>query len=244
MELKSYDHLAERLYEEPNDPVALVRCQNKVEVPWVLETIRRHIGYHAEILDMGCGAGHVTNSLAQAGHEVTGVDLSSTSLKIAEAKDVTGKVNYLRADVYRLPFSRESFDVVVAMDLLEHVMDPQKIITQATRVLRPGGLFIYSTVNKNPLSWLIVIKGIPWIVKNTPQNSHLYSLFISPRTLEEWMEDVGLDPIEKKGIRPVLMQKSLFDLLSTGEVPENLRFKFTKQCPIGYTGFAKKLREH
>ena len=244
MEMQTYDPLAERLYEAHNDPAALVRCQNKLEIPWVLETIRRHIGYHAEILDMGCGAGFITNALAIAGHEVTGVDLSGSCLKIAEAKDATGKVKYVLGDVYQLPFSRESFDVVVAMDLLEHVVDPQKVISQATRVLRPGGLFIYNTFNKNPFSWLLVVKGIPWFVKNTPEDYHVYSLFITPRKLEEWMEDGGLDPIEKKGIRPVFAQKSLVDLLRTGEVSDNFRFKFTKQCLIGYTGFAKKMREH
>lgn len=241
---ETYDHLAERLYEAHNDPVALVRCQNKLEIPWVLETVRRYIGYHAEILDMGCGAGFITNALGQAGHNVTGVDLSSSCLRIAAAKDVTGKVCYVRGDVYQLPFPRESFDVVVAMDLLEHVVDPQKVIFQATRVLRPGGLFIYNTFNKNPLSWLMVVKGIPWFVKNTPEDYHLYSLFISPRKLENWMEEAGLDPVERKGIRPVFAQKSLFDLLMTREVPESFRFKFTKQCLIGYTGFAKKMREH
>ena len=144
----------------------------------------------------------------------------------------------------RFVMQPERFDVVVAMDLLEHVVDPQKVIVQATRVLRPGGLFIYNTFNKNPLSWLMVVKGIPWFVKNTPEDYHLYSLFISPRKLETWMEEVGLDPMERKGIRPVFAQKSLFDLLMTREVPESFRFKFTKQCLIGYTGFAKKMREH
>lgn len=244
MELKTYEYLAEQFYQAHNDPVALTRCQNKLEIPWILETIRRHIGYHAEVLDIGCGAGFISNALAQAGHDVTGADPSRSCLQIAEAKDLTGRVRYVCTDVYRLPFSRESFDVVVAMDLLEHVMDPEKIIAQATRVLRPGGLFIYSTFNKNPLSWLMIVKGISWFVKNTPENYHRYSMFIPPRKLEAWMEDVGLDPIERKGIRPVLAQRSFLELLRTGEVSENFRFKFTKQCLIGYTGFAKKMRDH
>lgn len=239
-----YDALADRWYEAQDDPIALLRNQHKVQLPWVLDEIRRNIGYRAEILDMGCGAGFLSNDLALAGHKVTGIDLSTSSLKVAENRDKTKSVRYLQGDVYQVPFPRESFDVVTSMDLLEHVSDPQKVIREATRVLRPGGLFFYNTFHKNPLSWLVVIKGMEWFVKNTPDHYHVYSLFISPKKLKGMLEEAGLEHMQIRGIRPVFAQKAIFNLIRTGEVPKDFKFKFSKAALIAYTGVAKKMREH
>lgn len=240
----AYDELAERWYEAQDDPIALLRNQHKVEMPFILDAIRKNIGYHAEILDMGCGAGFLANDLAVAGHSVTGMDLSTSSLKVAESRDHTHTVHYEQGDVYRVPHPNESFDVVAAMDLLEHVSDPQKVIAEATRVLRPGGLFFFNTFNKNPLAWLVVIKGMEWFVKNTPADYHVYSLFIEPRKLELWMGDFGLETLEMRGIRPVFAQKALWQLMRTGSVPPNFKFTFSRSLAIAYTGVAKKSRDH
>ncbi|AHZ83968.1 2-polyprenyl-3-methyl-5-hydroxy-6-metoxy-1,4-benzoquinol methylase [Bdellovibrio bacteriovorus] len=239
---EAYDHLADRWYEAQDDPIALLRNQHKVEMPWILESIRRNIGYKAEILDMGCGAGFLANDLAAAGHKVTGIDLSTSSLKVAESRDLTHSVHYRQGDVYQVPFPNESFDVVAAMDLLEHVSDPQRVIAEASRVLRPGGLFFFNTFNKNPLAWLVVIKGMEWFVKNTPNDYHVYSLFIEPKKLKLWLEDFSLDTQEIRGIRPVFMQKALWQLIRTGEVPKDFKFTFSRAPLIAYTGFAKKSR--
>lgn len=241
---KTYDDLAERWYEAQDDPIALLRNQHKIEVPWILAEIRRNIGYHASILDMGCGAGLLANDLALSGHKVTGIDLSTSSLKVAESRDSTHSVRYQVGDVYKVPFPNESFDVVTVMDLLEHVSDPRRVIAEATRVLRPGGLFFFNTFSKSPLAWLIVIKGMEWFVRNTPADYHVYSLFINPETLNEWLEDVGMQVMEVRGIRPVFAQKALFDLMRTGVVPKDFRFTFSKSPKIAYTGYAKKMREH
>lgn len=239
---EAYDHLADRWYEAQDDPIALLRNQHKVEMPWILEAIRRNIGYKAEILDMGCGAGFLANDLAAAGHKVTGIDLSTSSLKVAESRDHTHSVHYRQGDVYQVPFANESFDVVAAMDLLEHVSDPQRVIAEASRVLRPGGLFFFNTFNKNPLAWLVVIKGMEWFVKNTPDDYHVYSLFIEPKKLKLWLEDFGLETTEIRGIRPVFAQKALWQLIRTGVVPKDFKFTFSRAPLIAYTGFAKKSR--
>ena len=144
---EAYDLLAEKWYEAQDDPIALLRNQHKLEMPWILEEIRRHIGFRAEILAIGCGAGFMSNDLALAGHKVTGLDLSTSSLKVAESRDPTHSVKYIQGDAYHVPFASQSFDVVAAMDMLEHVSDPQKVIAEASRVLRPGGLFFFNTFN-------------------------------------------------------------------------------------------------
>lgn len=241
---EAYDHLEERWYEAQDDPIALLRNQHKLELPWILESIRKNLGYKAEILDLGCGGGFLSNDLAQAGHQVTGIDLSASSLKVAQSRDHTGTVRYQQGDVYRIPFANASFDAVAAMDLLEHVSDPQRVIAEAYRVLRPGGLFFFNTFNKNPLSWLIVIKGMEWFVKNTPAEYHVYSLFIEPSKLKMWMEDEGLDMVEVRGIRPVFLQNAMWDLLRTGTVPKNFQFTFSNLPLIAYTGYARKLKQH
>lgn len=241
---EAYDLLAEKWYEAQDDPIALLRNQHKLEMPWILEEIRRHIGFRAEILDIGCGAGFLSNDLALAGHKVTGLDLSTSSLKVAENRDVTRSVKYIQGDAYHVPFASQSFDVVASMDMLEHVSEPQQVIAEAARVLRPGGLFFFNTFNKNPLAWLVVIKGMEWFVKNTPPQYHVYSLFLEPHKLSTWMEDVGLETMAVRGIRPIFMQRPMFDLIRTGVVPKDFRFTFSKSPTIAYTGFAKKSRGH
>lgn len=239
-----YDGLAEKWYEAHDDPVALLRAQNKLEIPWVLGEIRRYIGYQARVLDIGCGGGFLSNGLAKGGHHVTGLDLSSSSLKVAQSRDETGTVKYVQGDAYQLPFPRESFDVVTAMDLLEHVSDPRKILAEATRVLHPGGLFFFHTFNRNFLSYLVVIKGIELFVKNTPKDLHVYSLFRNPKELEIWMFDEGLEMISLKGIRPVFAQKALFQLMWNREVPGNFNFTWSRSKLLSYSGVAKKMRMH
>lgn len=241
---KVYNQLAERWYEAQDDPIALLRSQHKLEMPWILAEIRRNIGYHAEVLDMGCGGGFLSNDLALAGHSVTGVDISDSSLKVAESRDTTRTVRYLHGDIYQVPFNGESFDVVTAMDVLEHASNPQKVIAEANRVLRPGGLFFFKTFCKNPLAWLIGIKGMEWFVKNTPPSYHVYSLFIQPKKLCHWMEDLGMEVMDLRGIRPLFAHKSMYRLLRTGVVPADFKFKFTKSLIINYAGYSKKMREH
>ncbi|MNJ91299.1 Ubiquinone biosynthesis O-methyltransferase [compost metagenome] len=238
-----YNELGERWYKAQDDPIALLRAQTKLEAPWILNEIRRHIGYRAHILDVGCGGGFLANAMAEGGHDVTGIDLSTSSLKVAELYDKTHTVKYLQGDAYQLPFPKECFDVVCAMDLLEHVSDPQKILAEASRVLHPGGLFFFHTFNKNPISYFMVIKGMETFVKNTPKDMHVYSLFRDPVQLEDWMEDEGLEVVTMRGIRPVIFQKAFFKMLWTREVPDNFQFTWTKNPMVSYTGYAKKMRE-
>ncbi|MGZ3772524.1 MAG: bifunctional 2-polyprenyl-6-hydroxyphenol methylase/3-demethylubiquinol 3-O-methyltransferase UbiG [Pseudobdellovibrionaceae bacterium] len=239
-----YDHLAERWYEAQDDPIALLRNQHKTELPWILSEIRRNIGYHAEVLDMGCGGGFLSNDLALAGHKVTGIDLSTSSLKVAQSRDTTHSVKYLHGDIYQVPFDGQSFDVVTAMDVLEHVSNPRKVISEAHRILRPGGLFFFKTFSKNPMAWLIGIKGMEWFVKNTPKDYHVYSLFIPPKKLTNWLDNCGMEVMDIRGLRPLFAQKAFFKLLRTGVVPKDFNFKFTKSLLINYAGYAKKLKEH
>ncbi len=234
-----YEDLKDSWYDDPCHPVALLRAENAARNPWILERIRTLLGLSKDILDIGCGAGFLSNALAQAGHRVTGIDLSATSLQVAEKRDLTKTVRYLQLDAFALPFPDQSFDVVCAMDFLEHVEMPGQIVREAARLLRPGGLFFFHTFNRNPLSWLIVIKAVEWCVPNTPANMHLYSFFIKPSELKKWCSEAGLTVREIHGLSPRIASFAFWKSLIERKVDKKLEFRFTSNLTTGYLGVAK-----
>jgi 2-polyprenyl-6-hydroxyphenyl methylase/3-demethylubiquinone-9 3-methyltransferase len=195
-----YEDLDEGWYEEQAHPIALLRAENITRNPWILNQIKKRLGPSQVILDIGCGAGFLTNVLALQGHFVTGIDLSTRSLEVAKRRDQTKKVRYMQLDAFALPFADHSFDVICAMDFLEHVEMPGQIIRDVARLLRPNGLFFFHTFNRNLLSYLIVIKGVEWCIPNTPTNMHVYSYFIKPEELKSWCEQSGLNLQEMRGL--------------------------------------------
>lgn len=231
-----YDELGDDWYTSDSHPIALLRAENALRVPWIIN----EIGKDKAVLDIGCGAGMLTNALAKEGHEVFGIDLSENSLKVAQKKDATGKVKYAKANAYALPYENESFDVVCAMDILEHVEEPSLLIQEAARVLKPDGLFFFHTFNRNFLSYLVVIKGIDWFVPNAPKNMHVYPLFIKPKELKQLCFEKHLCIVALHGFRPKLLSLPLLKMLIQKRVPENFGFRFSKSLATGYCGYAKK----
>lgn len=236
-----YDTLGERWYEAQDDPIALLRAETAHRTPWIVETVEQCLGSAGvRVLDVGCGAGFLSNRLALRGWSVAGIDASASSLEIAAARDATRSVRYEIADARELPFRSASFDVVTAMDFLEHVDEPGRVIAEASRVLRPGGLFFFHTFNRTLLAWLIVIKGVEWFVKNTPRDLHVLSHFLEPREVSESCEASGLEIVDLRGQRPVILSRAFFQLLATGVVPKDFAFTFTSSTKVGYTGVATK----
>jgi 2-polyprenyl-6-hydroxyphenyl methylase/3-demethylubiquinone-9 3-methyltransferase len=236
-----YNELGKRWYEAKDDPVALLRAERRLLVPWVLKSIAKEgIGSDGKVLDVGCGAGLLSNPLSKNGYDVTAFDISSESIEIAKEYDETQKVTYLIANAYKFPFPDKSFDVVTAMDFLEHVDNPEIVVSEVSRVLKPNGLFFFSTFNKNWLAWLIVIKGVEWFVKNTPKNLHVLELFIKPSVLEDILKEHNLTTKQMLGIRPNFFTKAFLSMLFTGSVSDEFSFTFAKSLLIGYGGIAKK----
>lgn len=237
-----YDDLNDKWYTALNHPVALLRAENEVRAPWVLKTIQAQIGKRAKVLDVGCGAGFLSNALASSDFEVTGVDISKSSLEVAQRHDVSGKAIYLEANAYNLPFENESFDVVCAMDILEHVEKPARLIKEASRVLRPGGLFFFHTFNRNLFSYLLVIKGVDWFVKNAPENMHVYELFITPDELNAMCTKYDLKVEDLRGFSPDMFSKGFWKLPLTRTIAPDFKFHFSKSTATGYCGFARKTK--
>ncbi len=109
-------------------------------------------------------------------------------------------------------------------------------------MLRPGGLFFFHTFNRNPLAWLVVIKGVEWFVKNTPRDMHVLRLFIKPKELAGICRDHQLDVVELRGSKPVIFTASFWKMLASGVVPPDFRFEFSPSTLLAYTGFAERRR--
>jgi 2-polyprenyl-6-hydroxyphenyl methylase/3-demethylubiquinone-9 3-methyltransferase len=238
-----YESLDERWYEAQDDPVALLRAESACRIPWIAQEIAvQRGGRPARVLDIGCGAGFLSNALALHGHAVTGIDASERSLVVATRHDATRTVQYTVGDALYLPFPDASFDVACAMDFLEHVEEPHAVVAEAARVLAPGGLFFFHTFNRNLWAWLVVIKGVEWFVKNVPRDLHVLRLFLKPEEVRAMCEGNRLKVREIRGLQPTIPSGPLVRLLISGRVPPNFQFRFTKSTAIAYAGVAAKER--
>ncbi len=241
-----YQELGSKWYQAQDNPVALLRAESRLRNPWVNEKIEGILGVSIDksstkVLDVGCGAGFLSNYLAQQGYEVHGVDLSDSSLQVARDYDQTSNVRYTVANAASLPFKDNSFDVVTAMDFLEHVEQPKAIIAEMARVLRPGGIFFFHTFNRNFFSWLLIIKAVEIFVKNTPPDMHILRLFIKPQEIEAFCRSSNLQVKEFIGIKPNLFErKSLLSFLKREVAPE-FSFCFTPSLLSSYSGYAVKV---
>lgn len=235
-----YEDLEDRWLHANDHPIALLRAENNLRLPWIQEEITKRFPRPCDILDVGCGAGFLANYLAEQEHRVHGIDLSKSSLSVAIRSDKTQKVNYKMANAYQIPFPGNTFDVVCAMDVLEHLERPEEVIAECSRVLRPKGLFFFHTFNRNLLSWFLVIKCVEWAFANAPENMHVYPLFIKPKELAEMCGRNDLKMIEVKGMKPLLKPNHLWNMLRTKNVPEAFSFKFTKSLKTGYLGICMK----
>ena len=235
-----YDELHDMWKGVSNHPIALLCAENKVRTPWIAGQIDQFYPQGCTILDIGCGGGLLTNPLAKKGHHVTGVDLSVSSLEFARRSDATGRVLYLQADAHNLPMQDETFDVVCAMDLLEHVDKPDLVIAQASRLLKPSGLFFFHTFNRTLLSYILVIKGVEWFVKNTPKDMHLYSYFIKPSELKTFCDKAHLEVISLQGFIPDAKKWSFWKTAFSRQISPDFSFCFSSSLQTGYIGYAKK----
>ena len=148
-----------------------------------------------KLLDVGCGGGILSESLANEGADVTGIDQGDRVIKIAKlhAKESGIKVKYKHInieDFYKN--TDERFDVITCLEMLEHVPDPNSIINTCSKLLMPGGKIYFSTINKNLKAFLFAIIGAEYILNLLPKGTHEYKKFIKPSQLQAWANSNGL----------------------------------------------------
>ena len=230
-----YSDLKDNCYSKSDYPIAFLKAAHNLCDPWILD----NLSGNRKILDIGCGAGMLTNALAKAGHQATGIDISNVGLEIAKKHDETNSVHYLEANGYSLPFSDGEFDTVCIMDVLEHVEEPHLILGEAARVLKTNGTLFFHVFNRIFLNYLLMIKGIEECVTDSVYQHNSFSKLIQLDEIEDMFEMHKLKIQKQIRIRPRLI-KSIWKILATHQVPHNFSFCFSKRFGVGYGGYAYK----
>ena len=217
-ELAKFSDLAHRWW----DPHGEFRPLHEIN-PLRLEWIDRHAPLAGRaVLDVGCGGGILAEAMAQRGARVTGIDLSDKALRVAQLHlhesglDVRYESVSAEALAARAP---ASFDVVTCMERLEHVPEPAAMVAACARLARPGAPLFFSTINRNPKSYLFAVVGAEYLLRLLPKGTHDYERFIKPSELARWCRDAGLRSEE---------------LLGMTYNPMTRRYSLGQDCDVNY----------
>lgn len=202
------------------------------------------------VLDVGCGGGLLSEPFAALGCRVTGVDRSIPTLGAARlhAEKSRLDIQYQEASAESLPFDAEAFDVVICCDVLEHVDDLDKVIGEISRVLKPGGVFFFDTINRTFRSKLVAIKlAQDWrLTRLIPQDVHVWDKFIRPSELVFMMQKQSLSKCELVGLSPAInpiaalngLVRNKLGKISFAELGTKLKLKRSNDLSISYMGYA------
>jgi 2-polyprenyl-6-hydroxyphenyl methylase/3-demethylubiquinone-9 3-methyltransferase len=194
-ELDKFSKLAHRWW----DPEGEFRPLHDIN-PLRLDWIAGHAALDgAAVLDVGCGGGILAEAMARRGARVTGIDLSEKALRVAELHLHESKLD-VRYEKSSVEDYVGEFDVVTCMELLEHVPQPSSMVTACARLVRPGGRVFFSTINRNPKSYLFAVVGAEYVLGLLPKGTHDYMRFIKPSELSRWSRAAGLRTEEMIGM--------------------------------------------
>jgi 2-polyprenyl-6-hydroxyphenyl methylase/3-demethylubiquinone-9 3-methyltransferase len=199
-EIRKFEALASRWW----DPHSEFKALHDIN-PLRLDYVERAAGGLAgrRVLDVGCGGGILAEAMAVRGATVTGIDMGEMPLRIAELHTLeTGvEVEYRRVPVEVLASEQPgAFDLVTCMEMLEHVPSPASVIDACARLVRPGGTVVFSTLNRNPKSYLFAILGAEYLLGLLPKGTHEYARFIRPSELAGWIRPTELRLTEMTGL--------------------------------------------
>ena len=198
-EIDKFSALAHRWWD-PSSEFKPLHAINPLRLGWIQE----HVSIAGKkVLDVGCGGGILAESMAVAGAQAKGIDLSEKALKVADLHSLeTGvKVEYEYISAENLARKEAGqYDVVTCMEMLEHVPDPLSIIKSCAALVKPGGKVFFSTLNRNPKSYLFAIIGAEYLLRILPKGTHDYKKFIKPSELNEFIREAGLELNELIGL--------------------------------------------
>ena len=199
-ELAKFSELAHRWW----DPESEFRPLHQIN-PLRLGWIEGLVGLGGKrVVDVGCGGGILADAMARKGAQVLGIDLATKSLKVAQLHALeagTAGVQYREVSAEALAAEQPSqFDAVTCMEMLEHVPDPAAVVQACAQLVKPGGWVFFSTLNRNPKSFLFAIVGAEYLLKLLPKGTHEYARLIKPSELSQWAREAGLDLHSLKGM--------------------------------------------
>jgi 2-polyprenyl-6-hydroxyphenyl methylase/3-demethylubiquinone-9 3-methyltransferase len=200
-ELAKFSDLAHRWWDTESEFRPLHQI-NPLRLGWINERVPMP-GLRA--LDVGCGGGILADAMARQGAEVLGIDLATKALRVAQLHALeaqTPNVQYREISAEALAAEQPgSFDVVTCMEMLEHVPDPSSVVRACAALVKPGGHVFFSTLNRNPKSFLFAIVGAEYVLKLLPKGTHEYAKFIRPSELARYARDAGLTLQHTKGLQ-------------------------------------------
>ena len=199
-ELAKFSDLAHRWWDTESEFRPLHQI-NPLRLDWI-DAHARIAG--TRVLDVGCGGGILSDSMARRGARVLGIDLATKPLKVA-------RLHALEADTRDVEYREVAaevladevpgtFDAVTCMEMLEHVPDPSAIVTACARLVKPGGWVFFSTINRNAKAFLFAIVGAEHVLQLLPKGTHEYARFIRPSELGQWCRNAGLELAETRGM--------------------------------------------
>lgn len=250
-----YDEFADTWWDE-NDFLHLLKSMvNPWRVPYFKQALIEH--YDQEIsrvrlLDIGCGGGVLTEEYALMGCQVTGIDVSAKSISVAETHAAANRlpIKYKIGSGTQLPFEDQSFDVVSCCDVLEHITDWRMVIAETRRVLKPGGPFLFDTVNRTIESRIAFIYGLQVLpfTRLMPANTHVWDMFIKPVELTRVVEQNGMTVQDLKGgqiasnpisiLWNIALQKT--GRINFAELGRRLKLKLSQDLSLNYLGYARR----
>jgi 2-polyprenyl-6-hydroxyphenyl methylase/3-demethylubiquinone-9 3-methyltransferase len=200
IELDKFSQLAHRWWDQ-NSEFKPLHDINPLRLEWISQLAGGIQGKRA--LDVGCGGGILAESMSFDGAGVTGIDLSEKALKVAKLHQLESgaQVDYRLIAAEALAEEQpESFDVVTCMEMLEHVPDPASTMAACARMVKPDGWVFFSTLNRNPKSYLFAIVGAEYLLNLLPKGTHDWARFIKPHELASFARGAGLEPVELMGM--------------------------------------------
>ncbi len=198
-ELDKFGALANRWWDAQG-PQKPLHALNPVRLQYVADRVTLR---GAKVLDVGCGGGLLSEALAQAGADVTAIDLSPDLIKVAKLHGLESgvAVDYRVQPVEALAVeSPGSFDAITCMEMLEHVPDPGAILQACATLLKPGGRLFVSTLNRTPAAFALAIVGAEYVARLLPTGTHQYRDFIKPSELAAWLREASLDIEDVSGL--------------------------------------------